>query len=317
MTRSEVNVVELRYLKYFATLAETLNFTQAAESLFISQSTLSKQIADMERELHCSLFERTRHSVTLTDAGRALLPEARQIIQQVGDLGPLVHGASPSGTDRRQIRVGLDKRMLYNTRVTDAACGRIFQLRASMPLLHSGFSVREFDDLVASLEAGSTDVGFFLHQTEAVNSGSSNSDLKTIPLFEDELVVAVRSKVPIADTTESLRDATKRHGVTLLQWERRGMAQALQSFQDLGIDPPIHFAEDRETLSLVIASGESAVVLPKTGVHFLCPPDVQILHLNTPTAALHGIAVRHRGPVDSILDGVIDAVRESIDTSSR
>ena len=43
--------MEIRQLKYFAAVAETLNFSRAAETLFISQSALSKQIADLEKEL--------------------------------------------------------------------------------------------------------------------------------------------------------------------------------------------------------------------------------------------------------------------------
>ena len=43
--------MEIRQLKYFAAVADTLNFSRAAETLFISQSALSKQIADLDREL--------------------------------------------------------------------------------------------------------------------------------------------------------------------------------------------------------------------------------------------------------------------------
>ena len=65
--------MELRHLRYFTTLAETLSFTQAAESLFVSQSTLSQQIAALEQELGIKLFERTKRSVVLSDAGRAMM----------------------------------------------------------------------------------------------------------------------------------------------------------------------------------------------------------------------------------------------------
>ena len=50
--------MEIRQLKYFAAVADTLNFSRAAETLFISQSALSKQIADLERELGMVLLQR-------------------------------------------------------------------------------------------------------------------------------------------------------------------------------------------------------------------------------------------------------------------
>lgn len=66
--------MELRQLKYFAKLAETLNFSDAARQLFISQSTLSQQIKQLEQELNTQLFQRDNHKVTLTEPGREMLP---------------------------------------------------------------------------------------------------------------------------------------------------------------------------------------------------------------------------------------------------
>ncbi|WP_198653567.1 LysR family transcriptional regulator [Actinocorallia populi] len=69
--------MELRHLEYFAAVAEELNFTRAARRLHIAQSGLSAAIRSLERELGLPLFERTSKRVALTDAGIALLPEAR------------------------------------------------------------------------------------------------------------------------------------------------------------------------------------------------------------------------------------------------
>lgn len=73
--------MELRQLKYFVTTAEKLNFSEAARTLFITQSTLSQQIASLERELDVKLFERNKHKMWLTDMGNALLPSALRILQ--------------------------------------------------------------------------------------------------------------------------------------------------------------------------------------------------------------------------------------------
>lgn len=63
--------MEIRQLKYFAAVADTLNFSRAAETLFISQSALSKQIADLERELGMVLLQRDKRSVRLIPAGKS------------------------------------------------------------------------------------------------------------------------------------------------------------------------------------------------------------------------------------------------------
>lgn len=77
--------MELRQLKYFNKAAELLNFTEAARKLFISQSTLSQQIKQLEDELGILLFDRIGKSILLTEAGVSFLPFARKTIRDSED----------------------------------------------------------------------------------------------------------------------------------------------------------------------------------------------------------------------------------------
>jgi DNA-binding transcriptional LysR family regulator len=72
--------MELRRLEHFIAVAEEGSFTRAARSIHLVQSGLSVSIKALEHELGAALFTRTTHRVELTDAGRALLPEARATI---------------------------------------------------------------------------------------------------------------------------------------------------------------------------------------------------------------------------------------------
>ncbi|MEE1030815.1 MAG: LysR family transcriptional regulator [Ruminococcus sp.] len=71
--------MNLNYFKEFIVLAETKNYWEASERLFINQSTLSKHIKAMESELGVALFDRTTRKVELTEFGQTLLPYARSI----------------------------------------------------------------------------------------------------------------------------------------------------------------------------------------------------------------------------------------------
>lgn len=73
--------MELRQLKYFVKIAETLNFSEAAKLLFVTQGTLSQQIKQLEQELDSQLLIRNSHTVTLTEAGVELLPFAKRTLQ--------------------------------------------------------------------------------------------------------------------------------------------------------------------------------------------------------------------------------------------
>lgn len=76
----------LRQLSYLVTLAETLHFTEAAKRSFVTQSTLSGGIIELERVLGGALVERSRQTVRLTPLGAEVVQRARLILADAGDL---------------------------------------------------------------------------------------------------------------------------------------------------------------------------------------------------------------------------------------
>jgi len=77
--------MELRQLKYFIKAADLHNFTEAASQLFITQSTLSQQIKQLENELGILLFDRLGKRVRLTEAGKLFLPYAQKTVKDAED----------------------------------------------------------------------------------------------------------------------------------------------------------------------------------------------------------------------------------------
>lgn len=75
----------------FLLLSKALNYSKAAENLYISQSVLSKHIQEMEQELNTKLFSRTTHGVSLTEAGLLLAQKAEALIDQCNVAGNLLY----------------------------------------------------------------------------------------------------------------------------------------------------------------------------------------------------------------------------------
>ncbi|MFB8351489.1 LysR family transcriptional regulator [Streptomyces niveus] len=95
-------MVDLRSLRYFVAVAEELNVGRAAARLHMSQPPLSRAIQQLEGSLGAELFTRSARGMALTEAGHALLPEAREVLARVESLPSLVSEA----TDVRTITIG-------------------------------------------------------------------------------------------------------------------------------------------------------------------------------------------------------------------
>lgn len=100
---NERQSVNLRRLGYFVAVAEELSYARAARRLRIAGPSLSQQIKLLEGELKAQLFERNRHSVTLTPIGSALLPQARALLTHADELSRRVRDLGCTQT----IRLGL------------------------------------------------------------------------------------------------------------------------------------------------------------------------------------------------------------------
>jgi DNA-binding transcriptional LysR family regulator len=104
--------VELRQLRYFVAVAETLNFGRAAARLHMSQPPLSRQIKAFETELGTALFVRTSRGVRLSAAGNALLADARRLLREADAIAAGAHalGRGEIGS----VRLGFISTASYN-----------------------------------------------------------------------------------------------------------------------------------------------------------------------------------------------------------
>jgi DNA-binding transcriptional LysR family regulator len=97
--------VELRHLEHFLAVAEEQSFTRAAARIHLVQSALSVSVRSLEHELGTRLFDRTTHSVQLTEEGRTLVIEARRALAAVDAARDAV--AAVQGGVRGTVRIGI------------------------------------------------------------------------------------------------------------------------------------------------------------------------------------------------------------------
>jgi DNA-binding transcriptional LysR family regulator len=176
--------MQLQQLRYVVAVAEERHFTRAAARLRVAQPSVSAQVRALERDLGAPLFDRTRAGVTLTRAGEVFLPWARQVLADVE--------AGRSGVREllglRRGRLTLGATPSLATAVLPPALGSFHQ---RYPGIELGLQQAGSRDLVAGLEEGQLDLALLILPVR-------RRSLATVPLAEEELVLAVPRGHPLA-----------------------------------------------------------------------------------------------------------------------
>ncbi len=147
--------MELRALRYFLAVAREENMTEAANVLHVTQPTLSRQIADLERELGCRLFVRTNRSCVLTEDGMRLRQRAEEILSLVEQTeGEL---AERAGDFAGNIRIGAGETQAMRL-VTDVFA----RMRADYPGVTWELFTGNADAVQERLERGLLDFALLL-----------------------------------------------------------------------------------------------------------------------------------------------------------
>lgn len=98
--------MDIQQLNCFISVAQTLNFSEAARRNFVSQSTVSRYISDLEKEFGVQLFTRSHRDVLLTNEGKTLLPYALEMIGTLGKAKKVISKLQNGGTGK--LSVGCD-----------------------------------------------------------------------------------------------------------------------------------------------------------------------------------------------------------------
>ena len=194
-------MMELRQLKYFAEVAETLNFSEAARNLCITQSTLSQQIKQLEQELGTQLLQRNSHMVSLTEAGEQLLPYARQTIHCADLCFDRVHDLQEMLTGTLNIGVTFS----FSPILTETLV--VFMKR--YPHVRLNIYYKTMDELMDMLSARKID--FVL----AFRPVAPYADIESHILFDNHLSAIVSDGHPLARKDKVTLDDIARYDIAL------------------------------------------------------------------------------------------------------
>lgn len=249
--------MDTQLLQAFAAVAETGSFSTAGEQLHLTQPAVSKRIALLESQLDCSLFDRAGRQITLTEAGRALLPHAQSVLQELRDAKR--HIQDLRGGVTGLLTMGISHHMGLH-RLPDV----LKKFTQQYPEVRLDIDFLDSEEAYERVLLGEVELGVITLAPEEKPS------LQQIAIWKDELVVTVACNHPLAQP--SLPSQKRVNAKALSQY--RAILPGLNTYtgriikglfeeQKLPLDVSMS-TNYLETIKVMVSIGLGWSVLPKT-----------------------------------------------------
>lgn len=265
-----------KYMVFVKTV-ELGSFTKAAEALNYAQSSVSKMIADLEKECGVVLLERDRGGVHLTASGEQILPYARQLTEDYHRLESYVDGMS--GVQTGVVRIGTFSSVAINWLPNIFA-----EFQKDFPRIEYEMLLGDYEEVERWIAEGRVDCGFL--------SLPTRSPFDTVLLKEDEYVVVLPQHHPLADKEKIAAEDLEDEPFFLL--EHGGRTEVTELLEKRKAHPKIRITtwEDYAIMAMV-EKGLGIGILPRMILKKI-PYHIVIRPLAEPYYRKIGIAVKNK-----------------------
>lgn len=249
--------MELRQIYYFLAVARHLNFTLAARECFVTQSTLSEQIRNLEREFDCLLFERTSKKVHLTMEGELFRTYGEQVIQHIEEAKASI-GKNHSGITGK-IRFGALPTVMLSWLPL-----LILEFKKDFP--HVQFVMKEYgsSDIEQSLNNYLIDFGI-------TNLPPKDPSLHSTVLYEENLVLIIPQQHRLTSSSKrTLQFEDFKDEPLIIYEEGYDLREIiLNAFFEAGYSPNIVIENGRtESIKYLVQCGLGVALIPEIAVYY-------------------------------------------------
>lgn len=257
--------MELEHVIEFVALADTLNYHKAADKLFISQSSLSKHIKTLERDLGVPLFDRNVGGVMTTEFGKLFYPYAKKIAQLYSDYQ----------TDAELKLHSLSGSVSLGTEYD------ISRLLCAFKTENPDFVVKVFDNPASKLVKRGLRLGEFelavMHEDT-----ETNNEFNSIPFCTEELVLAVSSRDSLARQEGPITLASLKEKHFILPSEQGMLYQIIKRCcRERGLNPvSVCSGLSVGRILDLVSAGVGIALVPKLDAQMRGTPNVTLLELN-------------------------------------
>lgn len=247
--------MDLNQLNCFIAVSQYLNFTEAAKSLYLSQSAISHNIAELEKELGAKLFSRTKNSVSLTPAGEMLLKDAFTVESVLRNTKTKIQMMT-TGT-LGELRVGY-----VFEYIAEAKLKNLRKFRVDHPDVNVVYNAFDSIKMSRKIAKKELDVGFARQETL-----HERNDINWEHLYSDPLYICVPETHHLAAHKSVTIDMVASEILLMMSRNTNpGMFDMVHHLYMLRGYPPIinDSANDLNTIIMMARIGYGMIILPGT-----------------------------------------------------
>ena len=247
--------MELRQLRYFVVAAEELNFSKAAQILFISQPTLSLSISQLEESLGAKLFIRGKNFKTnqLTTAGEYLLPKAKELLFMIEEIEANVLHISGEIV-KPTLKIGIDDKL--DRHLFAQTLSRFHTAYPDVSLIIETLDSNTFSDALLKKKI---DIGFTV-----VKPDTPNDDLQWHELNQLPLCLAVNSEY--ADAVRNDIKTILQEKTLYLVKDPHAQSRILSILAQQGISPNVVTYADRVRVLTYVEAGLGVTIMHDSAI---------------------------------------------------
>ncbi len=245
-------------INYFLAVANSLNFTRAAASLFVTQSTLSRSIAALETELGVTLLERDFHNVRLTPAGELMYKEMKSTMDTINGIIRRVQALADIVNDRFVIGI------LEGQSVEAGVLFAIRNLSDKYPQLSVDIRRLYHCNLVDDIKAGTLDVA----QTIISSASDLDEELDYVPIKMLNNFLMAQTDDPVWNLEKPGLAAVADRVLIAPENFHPGLEVVNRSILAAGITPTVKKGPDMETQALWLEAGMGVYIGNEDNVIF-------------------------------------------------
>jgi DNA-binding transcriptional LysR family regulator len=265
----EVFPMTLTQLRYFLTLTDHLNFTRAADALYISQTTLSQHISKLEEELQTTLFLRNRSGLVLTPEGQYLKSMASMVVNEIDALPEALkdlHSLTSSPDIPRTFSIAVDSVTFSRDRImNNKFISTLRDLSKQYPKTEVLIHCVEQEEMLQQLLDKSIDVAVGL-----VNPPSYQK-VKTLPLKQQPINLVMRYQPEWKTTmpsSEDVRKSLNSMDIYTVNFSSSYTLEIKKWMEDNGCVADLHYVNNGWHLQMLLALDNVAIFVP---AHNLTP----------------------------------------------